>query len=170
MICWSINLAVQIANSYTIFVKSRKYIHALLIVALCYGQLVANVHLVGHLHADDCEGSNRTTSIDCGIDHHSGEGHDHSGHSHQNIAHNHNAVRHIANTDPNHQLDQKTGEKNTDSSCAIYHALLNLDGAVSSQLMKCSIPRIAKSTSYAVIQLARETPGALHIRAPPQHS
>jgi len=36
---------------YNTLVRSEKFIYALLVVALCYGQFVSNVHAIGHLHS-----------------------------------------------------------------------------------------------------------------------
>ncbi len=163
---WHDNLTAAIL----IIVNSRKLIHALLIVALCYGQLVANVHLVGHLHAPDCEGISHTISPDCSITQssggtHSGDHHDHAGHAHQSITY-----RHIAHTGPVHRPNQIEKETKTDSDCAIYHALLNHEGTEHHQQTKCITPRVANLANYAIVEFASESRRTAHIRAPPLHT
>lgn len=37
--------------------ERRKYIYVLLIAALCYGQILASVHFVGHFHSHEHEAS-----------------------------------------------------------------------------------------------------------------
>ena len=163
---WHDNLTAAIL----IIVNSRKLIHALLIVALCYGQLVANVHLVGHLHAPDCKGISHTVSPECstaqnGGGPHTGDHHDHTGHAHQSITY-----RHIAHIGPVHRQSQIEKETKTDSDCAIYHALLNHEGTEHHQQTKCITPRVANLATSAIVEFAFESRGAVHIRAPPLHT
>jgi len=146
-------------------VKTRKLIHALLILALCYGQLVASVHQVGHLHVSECEGNSRSATDGCSIAHHTGAGLDHTEHSHPN-----NAYLHATHLGTSHQFDQTNGQSKAENNCAIYHALLNLDVTVQADPTKSSDPSVAKSTNYVAIQFTHEAPGTRHIRAPPQHS
>ena len=156
----SLCVAGHIGSTYNIAVNVRKFIHSLLVVALCYGQLVASVHLVGHLQAEDCTGIISSAPETCVT----GSHHDHAGHSHQADAHH---VHRLAGFNDTGSDREKS---NTDADCAIYHALLNLDGGVPVQGSKSSTLCIAGSTGYKEIQFARQAPGALNIRAPPQHS
>jgi len=146
-------------------VNSRKLIHALLIVALCYGQLVANVHLVGHLHDNHCEGFSHPATGTCSIAQQTGEHLGHAHHSHQN-----KGFQYVAHNHAEHPVNQTNEKANAHSDCAIYHALLNLDGAVAAKVSKTSSPRSAESTSYVAIHIFHATLGAQHIRAPPHHS
>ena len=163
-----INLAGNISSNYTDAVNSRKLIHALLIVALCYGQLVANVHLVGHLHDNHCKGISHSVAENCSFARQTGEHLNHAHHSHQNTGFQ--SFQYAAHDHAEHRGNQADGKTNADSDCAIYHALLNLEGTVAAKLVKSSSPRIAESTGYAAIHIVHETSGAQHIRAPPHHS
>ena len=160
-----INLARNIGSNYTYAVKSGKLIHALLIVALCYGQLIASVHLVGHLHDNHCDGLSHSVTDTCSIAQQTGEHLGHAHHSHQNTGFQYATHNHAA-----HQVNQTDEKTNAYSDCAIYHALLNLDGAVPTKLTNSSSPGIAESTSYVAIHIVHETLGAQRIRAPPHHS
>lgn len=123
-----------------------KCIHALLIAILCYGQLIANVHVAGHLHAPERECIQSLSFSDCGtVDH--------------EIPGATLAVHHEMHTDSTHE-----GE----SDCAIYHVLSSLSGGFwAAQNDFDILPRLAANFSYASSYIARAVLDNQQIRAPP---
>ena len=133
--------------------------HILLIAMLCYGQIVASVHVVGHFQLDDCHGVASSISQSCyAIDHH-GEGflftatvHDHhSGHDHRSGDDHHSG-------DGDHAaLD-----------CAIYHALQSLNGVMFAAQSDLAILLLPVAVPVRTVSY-QPTAGFNHrrIRAPP---
>ena len=113
-------------------VRSAKIIHVLLVAVLCYSQLVASVHVVGHLQSGAT---------------HAAHGPVHSGDSHKNIDCDPSgpvnaAILQLPDSDgwqpplsTDHHLDRDHSDTGYD--CAIYHALLSLNG-VSAVLQETS--------------------------------
>lgn len=135
-------------GTYTSSVNSRKFIHALLVLALCYGQLVASVHVVGHMHSHDCELASHSFSDDCGASHHQVAGN-------TDLAHHHDGE---ATDTGNH----------SENDCAIYHALLSLSGVFDLARNSVPVPLPQRtSKSAAVSSIATAVLKQQQIRAPP---
>lgn len=96
---------------YTVSVNKGNIIHVLLVAILCYGQLVANIHAIGHL--------------DTPVAHESGElaHHDDAKTAH----HNHSSSASLA--DGPHRHASATSEHDAEIECAIYHTYLSQGSA-----------------------------------------
>jgi len=87
--------------------------HALLIVALFYGQFVSNIHVVGHLQFQEHKSHPSFVQSDCGSSPHE-------------LLHGHSLEK-----SPPHQHQSPTLaniDNTAEADCAIYHVLLNLNG------------------------------------------
>lgn len=151
-----LDLADNLDHIYTIIVNT-KFINILLVVVLCYGQLVVSMHAVGHLHPQEIE----SAFSDCHgetLNHH---------HSSNCVGHS-DSLTHGFSGDHDRPGD---ADRDAETDCAIYHALLNLCGAmyavqtdVISSLHQVAISRFS-STHPSGLQ-----PGLQRIRAPPMFS
>lgn len=109
----------------------KNLINLLLVASLCFGQLVANVHMAGHFH-NESDGSGFTA-----FSHDSVDSFAHATHQHLTA---HSAVDEHAlghQTTIYHLLVEHAGESNhsdnqINSDCAIYHAYLGQSGYPSS--------------------------------------
>lgn len=141
-------LELHFGSNYTVTVNHRKLIHALLVLTLCYGQLAASMHVVGHLHPQECKAPVNFASandlagcIDDSVHMHLTDGHHH-----------------------NHTSDNNNEENN---NCAIYHAVLNLDGTVCAEVVTTSVQDSVNSALFNASQIAGVAPTNKNIRAPP---
>ncbi len=140
-------LAYRVFHTYTKSVKIQKLIHLLLVIALFYGQLVANVHVVGHVHADDCELQRFSQTADCDI-------------SQQIGAYLADAAQ--------HHKGEPLNDHSAENDCSIYHALSGLNGLFSvSQKEPGSLTRHTVINQSAGFYLPATVRNAQPIRAPP---
>lgn len=96
----------------------KKYSHLLLVAVLCYSQMAASIHLVGHLHDYTLPDGAVSAPHHSAHSSHS----DHAGHNHGQIL----VVHSFASGKPPVATDQP--ESLTDANCALYHALSSLNG------------------------------------------
>lgn len=87
--------------------KKEKLIHVLLVALLCYGQLVASIHAVGHFDTHVGEAPDRFTL------------HDHA----RTFYHAVSDKAHIADSAHRHSFAK--GDSDAEVDCAIYHTYLN---------------------------------------------
>lgn len=144
--------------------KIRNLIHALLIVSLVCGHLVANVHFVGHFHAighnsaHDCESAVISVSGDC-------------------VATRHLNGRTVSalvsgqwNSIPHDDSDHQDSDHGN-SDCAIYHAYLGVSSVLCTDFPRLvdHAQRIEKSRLF-MVSISFAVSDDLHIRGPPSFS
>ncbi len=145
-------LAESNYGTYTMPVNSKKFIHVLLIVVLCYGQLVATIHVVSHIHAHESELTGNSVLDDSSA-----------------------ASPGVADTilaANLHDSSSRVDDNNeTEKDCAIYHALLSLSGVFCVVPYELDIPlQLSVKSTYTSNHIARAILDHQHIRAPPTTS
>ena len=89
-----------------------KLIHFLLVVALCYGQLIANIHAIGHLDTPVVNGSDLVAA----------------GHDARTV--HHNLSNSASAADGSHWHATTTSEHDAEIECAIYHTYFSQGSAL----------------------------------------
>lgn len=134
----------------------RKLIHALLVLALCYGQLAASVHVVGHLQPQQCKAPvNFASAIEIAVE---------LAGCTDEMVHQHLL------TDGHHHNHASDKHNEEDNNCAIYHAVLNLDGTACAAVAVLSVQHFVEPTPFTSSQFAGVAPTSQNIRAPPLSS
>ena len=142
-------LADNIGGTYTTDVDSNRLKHILLIALFCYGQIIASVHIVGHLDATDCHGDLSAVSAECHLAMHELSGSFPGTHSHDSSSHT---------QDNDH----------SDFDCLIYHVLLSLNGLESAgEGVVVLTSALIADELYTDKFIAGTTREHLRIRAPP---
>ena len=137
--------------------RIQKFIHAFLVLALVYAQLAAHVHGVSHFQPHECESFVSTVSDDCHVLHQHAQNHnhalDHSSTSNHSSAHHHES------------------EHEDYLDCAIYHALLGLNGVpvTDSSLLSTPLHSSLNLPDTAAV-FFNESTDEKRIRAPPDLS
>lgn len=130
--------------------NKAKLIHVLLIALLCFGQLAANIHAVGHLNTSDGEQPVRFTFI-------------------EGASISHYAAFHAAFSDDDaHRHDVASDEQYGEIDCTLYHIYLSQGSALSGsgQSVVAFLPHCADSRDV-VVNLASIAIRRPQIRAPP---
>ena len=130
--------------------KRTKFIHILLIAVLCYTQLVASFHVVGHLEVPDVHAS----------DHFSFQ--------------NHNDLTQAtaSSLTPHQHADTHAhDDHSTEKDCALYHAVASLNGVFIDVQPTSDLSAPSTVTAnYAAPHLTGATLEHQRIRAPPRYS
>jgi len=169
------------------------YIPALLTLALCFGQIVASIHAVGHLQAhesrDIATGFDSSTSDSTSFDNlvearltgtdthgdrfHSNQPHDEN--THASNVHDERSHALLSNNQPaNHQHaehvdDERTHE--TENDCSLYHVLLGFSGVACRSTSEFDIARQSTPGDFYVSPAQFSTQAnQTGIRAPPTYS
>lgn len=117
---------------------------------LCYGQIVASVHVVGHFQGDECNVNASSLTESC----HAAE--------HESSELLFAAVGH------DHHTDHDNHDNHTAMDCAIYHALLSLNGVVYAVPGDLEFPqRIVASPERSAPDVVSAALENQQIRAPP---
>ncbi len=139
--------------------KRSTVIHYLLAVALCFGQVVANAHLISHIG----------TPADAHV-HNSTHNRLNEYKANHLGAHNHSTHEHTPHHKGSLSLDQ-TASDEANSDCAAYHAYAGLAAITPAEFHAVAIgPRLSLVINYHHSNVFTDLTDTQPIRGPPIHS
>ena len=144
---------------YNNCVNHQKIIHVLLVALVCYGQVVAQVHMVSHLQSHQGECSSQFV-----------DGCNTAKHSVVEMLHAASQMGDHAHASAHLHADA-AANNSVENNCSIYHALLNLSDALCPTFSSGALAD--QSSLQSISSVSHTSTGAQNdarIRAPPVYS